>query len=428
MNIMKRRVVVTGLGTVNPVGNDVENSWKNICNGYNGISYITAFDASDYKIKFSAEVKEFEPENRLVKRDIKHMDRFTQLALYAAEEAIQNSGILESVDEVYKQSDIGVIISSGIGGLGTIEKEHYRGIRRSFEKIDPYFVPKVICNIAAARIAITHGFQGACYSPIAACAGGSYAIGEAFRMIRDGYEDAIVCGGAESAITEMGIGGFCSLGALTNTDDVDGASIPFDAKRSGFVMGEGAGILVLEELEHAKSRNAPIIVEIVGYGINCDAYHITSPMLDGRGAALCMEMALKDAKITASDIDYINAHGTSTQLNDSSETNAIKRVFGENAYNVSISSTKSMTGHLLGGSGGVEAVFSCLAIRDNFVPPTINLKDRDVSCDLDYTPNVGKNKNVDYVLSNSLGFGGHNASLIFKKYDSLFENKSDCKE
>lgn len=413
----ERRVVITGLGTVNPIGNDVKSSWESVMSNKVGISEIQAYDASNNKVKLAAEVKNFEPELRIEKREIKHMARFTQFALYAAYEAVQNSKIMESIGDVYFPEDIGVIISSGIGGLDTIEKEHTRGENKGFEKIDPFFIPKCICNIGAARVAIVHGFQGICFSPVAACAGGNLAIGEAFHRIRDGYENAIVCGGAEGSITELGMGGFASMGAMSTVRDPERASIPFDKCRKGFVMGEGSGILVLEELEHAKKRNATIIAEIVGYGINCDAYHITSPSSNGKMAAACMRLALKDADIHLEQIDYINAHGTSTILNDSCETQAIKDVFGEHAYKLAVSSTKSMTGHLLGAAGGLEAVFSCLAIQDDFIPATANLKEPDPECDLDYVPLVGRKQVLNYALSNSLGFGGHNACLVFKKYE-----------
>ena len=416
--MFKKRVVVTGLGTVNPLGNDVKSSWENVVISKVGISEIQAFDASNNKVKLAAEVKNFEPELRIEKRDIKHMARFSQFAVYAASEAIQNSKIMDNIGDVYSPEEIGVIVSSGIGGLDVIVREHDRAKIKGFEKTNPYFIPTSICNIAAARIAIAHGFHGICSCPVAACASGNFAIGDAFHRIRDGYEKAIVCGGAEGSITELGMGGFATMGTLSTSLDPNRASIPFDKRRKGFVMGEGAGILVLEELEHAKKRNAEIIAEIVGYGTNCDAYHITSPSPSGEMGAACMKLALNDANIQPTQIDYINAHGTSTSINDLCETRAIKEVFGEYAYKLAVSSTKSMTGHLLGAAGGVEAVFSCLAIQNSFIPATANLMEADPECDLDYVPLKGRKHDINYVLSNNLGFGGHNACLIFKKYQA----------
>lgn len=423
---LDRRVVVTGLGTVNPTGNDVETSWNNIKSGVCGIAPITHFDATDFKVKVAGEVKNFNVEDRLNKREARKMAPFTQYALYAAEEALHMSGLLpEATEEIKsyetKVSDeiadkFGCIVSSGIGGIDIIEQEHDRGLSRGFEKVSPFFIPMAISNMAAARISISHGLKGMCTCPVTACAGGSNAIGDAFHRIRDGYEDIMVCGGTEGSITDLAIGGFSSMTALSYSEDPSRASIPFDADRNGFVMGEGAGILVLEELEHALNRNATIYAEIVGYGANCDAFHITAPLENGEGGAACMKLAIKDAGIEPSDISYINAHGTSTHLNDAGETAAIKSVFGKDAYNIPVSSTKSMTGHLLGGAGGVEAVFSVKALHDGFIPATIGLHNPDPACDLDYVPNTGRKADLNYVLSNSLGFGGHNACLIFKKY------------
>ncbi|MCR5100241.1 MAG: beta-ketoacyl-ACP synthase II [Butyrivibrio sp.] len=422
----KRRVVVTGLGTVNPTGNDLKESWENIKNGVCGIAPITLFDTSNHTVSLAGEVKNFDLTKRLNKREARHMSRFTQFALYAAEEALIDSGLLEgyegeglAIDVKVKESDseiAGVIISSGIGGLDTIENEHSKGIEKGFDKVSPFFIPMSISNMAAARVAISHNLQGICTCPVTACAGGSNAIGDAFHRIRDGYEEIMVCGGTEASITPLGIGGFTSMKALCTETDPNRASIPFDAERSGFVMGEGSGILVLESLDHALERGAKIYAEIVGYGSNCDAYHITAPSPNGEGGAKCMKLAIKDAGIEPSDIDYINAHGTSTHLNDAGETSAIKSVFGDHAKELAVSSTKSMTGHMLGGAGGVEAVFSVMALKDGFIPATINYKTPDPECDLDIVPNEGRNSDLNYVLSNSLGFGGHNACLIFKKY------------
>ena len=407
----KRRVVVTGVGTVNPTGNTVEESWKGIREGKVGIGEITAFDSSAFSVHLAGEVKEFHPETVFEKRELKHMARFTQFAMIAAEEAMLDSGISGSLPP----EEMGVIVSSGIGGLKTIEEEHTKGEQKGFERVSPFFIPMSISNMAAGEIAIRHHLKGLCICPVTACAGGSNAIGDAFHRIRDGYETAILCGGTEAAISELGIGGFATMKALSPATEVSRASIPFDKERSGFVMGEGAGILILEEREHALKRGAKIYAEIVGYGANCDAYHITSPAPGGEGAAACMELALKDAGVTAAEIDYINAHGTSTHLNDLGETAAVKTVFKDRAYSVPISSTKSMTGHLLGAAGAVEAIFSVLALRDGFIPGTMNYQVKDEELDLDYVPNKGREKELRYTMSNSLGFGGHNACLVFKK-------------
>lgn len=407
----KRRVVVTGLGTVNPTGNTVEESWKGIREGKVGIGEITAFDSSAFSVHLAGEVKEFHPETVFDKRELKHMARFTQFAMIAAEEAMLDSGISGSLPP----EEMGVIVSSGIGGLKTIEEEHTKGEQKGFERVSPFFIPMSISNMAAGEIAIRHKLKGLCICPVTACAGGSNAVGDAFHRIRDGYETAMLCGGTEAAISELGIGGFATMKALSPATEVSRASIPFDKERSGFVMGEGAGILILEEREHALKRGAKIYAEIVGYGANCDAYHITSPAPGGEGAAACMGLALKDAGITASEIDYINAHGTSTHLNDLGETAAVKTVFKDRAYSVPISSTKSMTGHLLGAAGAVEAIFSVLALRDGFIPGTMNYQVKDEELDLDYVPNKGREKELRYTMSNSLGFGGHNACLVFKK-------------
>ena len=407
----KRRVVVTGVGTVNPTGNTVEESWKGIREGKVGIGEITAFDSSAFSVHLAGEVKEFHPEMVFDKRELKHMARFTQFAMIAAEEAMLDSGISGSLPP----EEMGVIVSSGIGGLKTIEEEHTKGEQKGFERVSPFFIPMSISNMAAGEIAIRHKLKGLCICPVTACAGGSNAVGDAFHRIRDGYETAMLCGGTEAAISELGIGGFATMKALSPATEVSRASIPFDKERSGFVMGEGAGILILEEREHALKRGAKIYAEIVGYGANCDAYHITSPAPGGEGAAACMGLALKDAGITASEIDYINAHGTSTHLNDLGETAAVKTVFKDRAYSVPISSTKSMTGHLLGAAGAVEAIFSVLALRDGFIPGTMNYQVKDEELDLDYVPNKGREKELRYTMSNSLGFGGHNACLVFKK-------------
>ena len=402
----KRRVVVTGLGTVNPLGNTVAESWAAAKAGQCGIAPITQFDTAGFKCKLAAEVKGFDPEAVVDKKEARKMARFTLLALAAANEAIQDSGL----DTEANAKTTGVILSSGIGGLPTIEEQHTRGEEKGMEKVSPYFVPMSIANMAAAQVAIRFGLKGMCTCPVTACAGGTNAVGDAFHRIRDGYENAMVCGGAESCISPLGIGGFTSMKALSTATDPDAASLPFDARRGGFVMGEGSGVLVLEELEHARARGAHIYAEVVGYGANCDAYHFTAPAPGGAGAIDCMKQTLADAGIAPEQVDHINAHGTGTHMNDSCETAAIHAVFGEHAKELTVVSTKSMTGHLLGGAGGVEAVFTALALRDQFAPPTIHYAQPDPECDLDYVPNVGRAQNMTYALSNSLGFGGHNAA------------------
>ena len=373
----KRRVVITGLGTVNPLGNNTADSWAAARAGKCGIGPITQFDASEFKCKLAGEVKGFDPETVVDKKEARKMARFTLLALGAAAEAIQDSGI----DCEAEAENIGVIVSSGIGGLPTIEEQHSRGEEKGMEKVSPYFVPMAIANMAAAQIAIRFGLKGMCTCPVTACAGGTNAVGDAFHRIRDGYEPVMVCGGAESCISPLGIGGFTSMKALSTATDPDAASLPFDARRGGFVMGEGSGVLLLEELETAKERGAKIYAEVVGYGANCDAYHFTAPAPGGAGGASCMRLALADGGVEPEQIGYINAHGTSTHLNDSCETAAIKSVFGSHAYELAVSSTKSMTGHLLGGAGGVEGVFTVLALHDAFLPATVNLQEPDPELD-----------------------------------------------
>ena len=411
----KRRVVVTGLGAVTPIGNTAPESWAGAREGRCGIGPITQFDASGFKVKLAGEVKGLVVEDHIDKREAKKMARFAQLAMIASDEAFADSGLnMENEDP----ARCGVLISSGIGGLGTIEAEHSRGLEKGFERVSPFFIPMAISNMAAGQVAIRHGLKGMCSCVVTACAGGSNAVGDAFHYIRDGYAEVMVCGGAESCITPLGIGGFTSMKALSQAEDPARASIPFDAERGGFVMGEGSGILVLEELEHAQKRGAKIYAELVGYASNCDAYHITAPAPHGAGGAACMTQALADAGIAPDEVDYINAHGTSTHMNDACETEAIKTAFGEHAYKLCVSSTKSMTGHLLGGAGGVEAVFTALALHDDFVPATINYKTPDPECDLDYVPNQGRSRKLRYAASNSLGFGGHNACLILKKWEA----------
>ena len=412
--MMKRRVVITGMGTVNPLGNSVEDSWKRVRANECGIGEIKSFDTSDFPVKLAGEVKDFNPDEIIGKKEARRMARFTQLAVAAADEAVKDSGIDFKTEDTER---CGVIVSSGIGGLSTIEEEYAKGMEKGFSKVSPFFIPMAISNMSAGQIAIRFGLHAMCSCVVTACAGGNNAIGDAFRQVRDGYSDVMVCGGSESCITALGVGGFASLKALNTTDDVARASIPFDKERNGFVIAEGAGILVIEELEHAIGRGAKIYAELCGYGANCDAYHITAPDPEGNGGAKCMSLALADADMRPEDIDYINAHGTSTHMNDSCETKAVRKAFGSWADKLMVSSTKSMTGHMLGGAGAVEAVFTTLAVKENFVPATINYKVPDEECDLDVVPNEGRNMLVRAAVSNTLGFGGHNASLVIRKYE-----------
>lgn len=410
----KRRVVITGLGTINPTGNTVAESWAAVKQGVCGVGPITLYDTSNSKTKLAAEVKNFDPAAVLDKRECRKMARFTQFALTAAIEAMADAGIKMEQEDAAR---FATIVSAGIGGLPNMEEEHAKGEQKGFDRVSPFFVPMTIANMAAGQIAIRFGLKGYCYAPVTACAGGTNAIGDAFHRIRDGYEDLAIAGGAESCISPLGVGGFTSMKALTTATDPNRASIPFDAERGGFVIGEGAGLLVLEELEHAKARGARIYAEVVGYGTNCDAHHITAPAPGGVGGAACMQLALADAGLAPEAIGYINAHGTGTPLNDSCETAAIKAAFGGHAAKLRISSTKSMTGHLLGAAGGVEGVFTALALYEGFLPATINLQQPDPACDLDYIPNQGVAEQVEYALSDSLGFGGHNAAVIFKRWE-----------
>ena len=407
-----RRVVVTGLGAITPIGNSVSQMWESVKAGKCGIDKITLFDTTDRKVTLAGEVKNYVPEAFLDKREARKMDRYVQFAMAAANEAMKDAGLdMEKEDT----SRCGCIVSSGIGGLGTIEAEDKKGMEKGYDRVSPHFIPMVISNMAAGNIAIAYGFHGMCTCPVTACASGTNAIGDAFRQIRDGYADVMICGGSEASITPLGIGGFTSLKALSQAEDPKRASIPFDKERNGFVMGEGAGVLILEEYEHAVNRGAKIYCEVAGYGANCDAHHITAPLEDGSMAAKCMQMAMKDAGVLPENIDYINAHGTSTPLNDKGETKAVKLAFGEHAEHVMISSTKSMTGHLLGASGAVEGIITALSVQNDFVPATIGYQVPDENCDLDIVANEGRNVSVNYAMSNSLGFGGHNATVIFKK-------------
>ena len=411
---MKRRVVITGMGAVSPIGNTAEEMWQSAREGRCGIGPITHFDTTNHKVKLAGEVKDLDFTPYLDKKELRRMDLFSQYAMVAAIQAWRDSGLdYEKIDP----TRFGVDISSGIGGINTIETEYERGREKGFDRVSPFFVPMDISNLAAGNVAIKLGAKGMCTCVVTACAGGSNAIGDAFRMIRDGYQELMLAGGSEAAITKLAIGGFTSMKALCESDDPTRASIPFDAERSGFVMGEGAGVLMLEEYEHARARGAKIYAEIVGYGATCDAYHITSPAPGGEGGARAMVEAVKDAGIQPEDIDYINAHGTSTSLNDKFETAAVKAAFGDHAYKLAMSSTKSMTGHLLGAAGAIEAIITARALQDGFIPATINYRTPDPECDLDIVPNEGRKAELRYAMSNSLGFGGHNASLVLKKYE-----------
>ena len=411
----RRRVVITGLGAVTPIGLTAPASWQAAKDGVCGIAPITQFDASGLKVRLAAEVKDFDPLVCMTRPESKHMERFTQFAMCAAKEALADAAFDPA------QADLdrcGVIVSSGIGGIGLTEREHDKGKEKGWDRVSPFYIPMGICNMAAGQVAIASGFRGMCTCPVTACAGGTNAVGDAFHYIRDGYADAMLCGGTEAAITPLAIGGFSSMKALTQNPDPDRASIPFDAERSGFVMGEGAGVLLLEELEHAQARNAKIYAEVVGYGATCDAYHMTAPLPDGSGGAKAMALALADGGTAPEEVGYINAHGTSTHLNDAGETAAVKSVFGAHAYELAMSSTKSMIGHMLGAAGAVEAIFTALSLHDGFLPATIHYQVPDPECDLDVVPNQGRKADVRYAMSNSLGFGGHNGSLLLKKWEA----------
>ena len=409
---MERRVVITGMGALTPIGNDVNTFWNNAKEGKCGIDFITLVDNDLIDVKIAAEVKDFNPEPIISKKECRRLDRFEQFGIVAADQAVKDSGLNLDEEDLER---IGVSIGSGIGGIETIESECNKLVTGKSKRVSPFFVPMSIINLVAGNVAIKYGLRGPCTSIVTACATGTNSIGESFRAIKHGYADVMVAGGSEAPITRVAIGGFHGMKALNSNNDPKRASIPFDKERSGFVMGEGAGVVVLESLEHAQGRGAKIYAEVVGYGSTCDAYHITSPAPDGSGAAKAMEDAIKEAGIAPKDISYINAHGTSTQLNDSFETIAIKKVFGENTK-VPVSSTKSMTGHLLGAAGAIETIACTKALEDGFIPPTIGYEVPDEELDLDYVPNEGRRQNLEYVLNNSLGFGGHNATLVIKKW------------
>ncbi len=411
---MKRRVVVTGLGLVTPVGNDVPTTWDALMNGVSGADAITKFDAERYSARFACEVKGFDALDFLDKKEARRMGAFTHFALAASDEAMKHSGLV--IDESNAEM-VGTYISSGIGDFWAIEREHEKLLNSGPDRVSPFFIVSAIVNLAAGNVSIRHGAKGPNSATATACSAGAHAIGDSFRIIERGDADAMICGGAESAITPMSVAGFASMRALsTRNDDPKHASRPFDLERDGFVIGEGAGLLILEELEFAKARGANILAEIVGYGMSGDAFHVTMPDETGSGAIRVMQRAIKDAGIEPEQIGYINAHGTSTPYNDKFETLAIRKVFGEHAYKIPVSSTKSMTGHALGAAGGLEAVFSVKSMLENKLPPTINYKTPDPDCDLDYIPNTPRDASVDHVLSNNFGFGGTNACLIFKRY------------
>jgi len=412
---MKRRVVVTGIGVITPLGTGVDKTWQGLLEGRSGIRKITHFDASSYPVQIAGEVPDFDPRDYIEEKEIKKMDRFIHFALAASEMALNDSGLQINQNNAEK---VGVIIGSGIGGLPMIE--HYTKIlnERGYRRISPFFIPMSIINLASGRVSIRFGAKGPNSAVVTACSSGSHAIGDAFKIIQRGDADAMIAGGSEAVISPLGIAGFTVMKALSRrNDEPEKASRPFDLERDGFVMAEGAGIIILEALDKALERGAKIYAEIVGYGMTGDAYHITSPSPDGEGAARCIKAALDDAGIGPEEVNYINAHGTSTKYNDELETMAIKTVFGEYAYKIAVSSTKSMTGHLLGAAGGVEAVISVLSIYNDVVPPTINLEKPDPECDLDYVPNQKREMTVNYALSNSFGFGGTNACLLFKKFE-----------
>ena len=412
---MERRVVITGLGAITPLGNNVEEFWKGIKEGKCGIDQITKFDASEFKVKLAAEVKGYNPEDYFDRREAKRLDLFSQYAMVASREAWKDSGLDKETENMER---VGVIVGSGIGGIQTIETENRKCNEKGPDRVSPMYIPMGILNMATGNVAIDIGAKGESMAMVTACASGTHCIGESFRMIKHGYQDVVLAGGTEAGITPLSIAGFTNIKALTKAEDKNRASIPFDKERSGFVMAEGAGVVVLEEYEHAKARGAKIYAEIVGYGATSDAYHITSPAPGGEGGARAMKLAMEEANVKPEEITYINAHGTSTHLNDSCETQAIKTALGEeNARKVMVSSTKGHTGHLLGAAGAVEAIICSKAIEEGFVPATINYKVPDEECDLDVVPNEGRKAEIKYAISNSLGFGGHNSSLLFKMSD-----------
>jgi 3-oxoacyl-[acyl-carrier-protein] synthase II len=409
-----QRVVVTGMGVVSALGQDLDTFWGNLIEGNSGISMIENFDVSEYPTKIAAEVKNWDPEQYVERKDARKMDRFVQFAVAASLSALKDANLNVADTDADR---VGVIVGSGIGGLTTWEEQHRQLVEKGPKRVSPFFIPMMIANMASGQISILTGAKGPNSTAVTACATGTNSIGDSFKMIQRGDADVMICGGAEATISPMGVAGFCSMRAMSvRNDDPTKASRPFDVDRDGFVMGEGSGVLILESLEHAQKRGARIYGEVIGYGMSGDAHHMTDP--DPEGAARCMKRALRDAGIDPSEVDYINAHGTSTPVGDKSETKAIKTAFGEAAYKLAVSSTKSMTGHLLGAAGGVEAIASVLAITNSIIPPTINIENQDPECDLDYVPNVARQAEVNIAMSNSFGFGGHNATIIMKKYEA----------
>ena len=413
--MMKRRVVITGLGMVTPLGTGVEKNWESLCTGKSGISQITKFDASKYSSQIAGEVSDFKSEDFVDKKMARRFDIFIHYAMASARMAMEESGLIIDHNNAHR---VGCLTGTGLGGLAMLEHFHKILLDKGPDRIGPFFIPGIIANMVPGQIAIEYGARGPNLSVETACAASTHAVGEAARMICDGVAEAMITGGAEAVVTPLAVGGFCSMRALsTRNQDPEKASRPFDLDRDGFIIGEGAGILILEEMEQALERGAPIYAEVVGYGMSADAYHVSAPDPDGRGAILCMTGALENGGLRAEEVDYINAHGTSTQLNDASETRAIKEVFGEHAKKLAVSSTKSMTGHLLGGAGAVEAIYMALTIKHGVIPPTINYEKPDPGCDLDYVPNEARKADVRVAMSNSFGFGGTNASLIFKAFE-----------
>ncbi|MEC0172586.1 beta-ketoacyl-ACP synthase II [Paenibacillus graminis] len=411
---MSHRVVVTGMGVITSLGADLDTFWDNLMSGKSGISTVDTFDVSEYTTKIAAAVKDFDPEARFGRKEARKMDRFVQFAVAAGEDALKDSGLV--IGEDIDAERIGVSVGSGIGGLGTWEDNHNLLLEKGPKRVSPFFIPMMIANMGSGQLSISLGAKGPNTTTVTACATGSHSIGESFRLIQRGDADAMICGGSEATIRPTGMAGFCAMRAMsTRNEEPEKASRPFDIDRDGFVMGEGAGILILESLEHAEKRGAKIYAEVIGYGLSADAHHMTEP--DPDGAARCIKMAIRDAGIAPEEIDYINAHGTSTPVGDKSETSAVKKALGDHAYKVAISSTKSMTGHLLGAAGGVEAIICGLSLQKGMIAPTINLDNPDPECDLDYVPNVPRKADLNIVMSNSFGFGGHNATVILKKYN-----------
>lgn len=411
----QHRVVVTGMGVVTSLGKDVETFWNSLLAGKSGVSKIESFDVSEYPTQIAAEIHDFNPEDYVERKEARKMDRYVQFAYAASTQALQDSGL--KIGDSIEAERIGVIVGSGIGGLGTWEDQFTTLLQKGPKRVSPFFIPMMIANMGSCDVSIKLGAKGPNTSVVTACATGTHSIGDSFKLIARGDADAMICGGAEATIRPTGLAGFCAMRAMsTRNDDPTKASRPFDKDRDGFVMGEGAGVFVLESLEHAQARGAHIYAEVVGYGLSADAYHMTDP--DPDGAARCMTMALKSAGLQPEDLDYINAHGTSTPAGDKSETTAVKKALGEHASKIAVSSTKSMTGHLLGAAGGVEAVICALSLENQIMAPTINIDNQDEACDLDYVPNVARKANLNVVMSNSFGFGGHNASVILKKFEA----------